>query len=243
MSFGFVNTFGLRPILVGVAGIFLALMLLSGAWISAFVIIALGIAAYLGLRNLKSFFALRVYDGVWRYGAVVGAGLFVAMLASWALLGWTTILFVLGAIAISLTAYAIVLSLQRMSIPNSVINVTTDVKLRAPRFRNWGRYVLKAELITEISTAKGKTKRLHTKRMHVKVHREDFPEGRLVEACHAFVQNFVEKERQMLTKAYPDTPLIVDHSYFQQVQNFPVPITTVTNTAEHVVNKEIQPDN
>lgn len=238
LSFAFLNTLGIRPILLGIAGIFLTLMLFNGAWISLLIIAALGVAAYIGLRNIKSFFALRIYDGVWRYGAIVGSGLLVAMLAAWALLGWTTILFVLGALAVSLTAYAIVLSLQRMTLPNSIINVTTDVKLRAPRFRNWGRYVLKAELITEISTAKGKTKRLHTKRMYVKVHKEDFPEGRLVEACHEFVQNFVEKERQLLTRAYPDTPLIINHSYFQQVKNLPIPVTTEVNASERVVNKK-----
>jgi hypothetical protein len=155
---------------------------------------------------------------------MVGAGLLVAMIAAWALLGWTTIIFVLGAVAISLTAYAIVLSLQRMSIPNSVINVTTEVKLRSPRFRNWGRYVLKAEIVTEISSAKGKTKRLHTKRMYVKVHKEDFPEGRLVEACNEMVYNFVEKERQALLKAYPENPLVVDNSYFQQIKRLPATI-------------------
>jgi hypothetical protein len=184
----------------------------------------IGIAAYLGIKNLKSSVVGTVYNGAWRYGAMVGAGLLVAMIAAWALLGWTTIIFVLGAVAISLTAYAIVLSLQRMSIPNSVINVTTEVKLRSPRFRNWGRYVLKAEIVTEISSAKGKTKRLHTKRMYVKVHKEDFPEGRLVEACNEMVYNFVEKERQALLKAYPENPLVVDNSYFQQIKRLPATI-------------------
>lgn len=220
----FLQTLGTRYLLTGVFGLFLALMLLNGAWISALILTLLGVGAYLSLKNLRSLFSFRIYDGTWRYGAIVGAGLLVAMLASWAFLGWTTIIFVLGALTVSLIAYAAVLSLQRMSIPNSVINVTTDVKLKAPRFRNWGRYVLKAELTTELSTAKGKTKRLHTKRMHVKVHREDFPEGRLVEACHQFVQNFVEKERQFLIKAYPDTPLMVDQGYFQQVRSLPVPV-------------------
>ena len=190
-----------------------------------------GVVAYLGLRNIKSFFSFKMYHGVWRYGAVVGAGLLVAMLAAWALLGWTTIILVLGAIAVSLASYATVLSLQRMSLPNSVISVTTEVRLRAPRFRNFGRYVLNAQVTTEISTAKGKTKRLHTKRMYVKVHKEDFPEGRLVEACHELVHTFVEKERQLLLKSYPDTPLVVDHSYFQQIKRLPVPISVKIPTA------------
>jgi hypothetical protein len=226
MSFKFLPVLSTRYVLISVFGLFLALMILNQAWISASILALIGIGVYLGLRNLRSVFSFKVYDHTWRYGAIVGAGLLVAMLASWAFLGWTTIIFVLGALAISLIAYAIVLSLQRISIPNSVINVTTDIKLKAPRFRNWGRYVLKAELTTELSTAKGKTKRIHTKRMHVKVHREDFPEGRLVEACHQFVQNFVEKERQYLAKTYPDTPLVVDQSYFKQVHSLPLPTTT-----------------
>lgn len=232
----FLQTLGTRYLLMGVFGLFLTLMLLNGAWLSALILILLGVGAYLALRNVRAFLSFKMYDGTWRYGAVVGAGLLVAMLASWALLGWTTIIFVLGALAISLISYAIVLSLQRMSVPNSVINVTTDVKLKAPRFRNWGRYVLKAELITELSTAKGKTKRIHTKRMHVKVHKEDFPEGRLVEACHQFVQNFVEKERQFLIKAYPDTPLVVDQGYFQQVHSLPV---TVADNSREIADTKI----
>lgn len=229
-----------RYVLMSVFGIFLILMLLNGAWISALILTLLGVGAYLSLRNLRSFFSFKVYTGTWRYGSIVGAGLLVAMLASWAFLGWTTIIFVLGALAVSLIAYATVLSLQRMSLPNSVINVTTDIKLKAPRFRNWGRYVLKAELTTELSTAKGKTKRLHTKRMYVKVHREDFPEGRLVEACHQFVQNFVEKERQFLVKAYPDVPLVVDQGYFQQVHSLPL---SNTNTAVQIPSNTLTQSN
>lgn len=239
MLFNFLQTLNTRYALIGIFGLFLILMVLNQAWISALILTLIGVGGYLALRNLRSLFSFRIYNGTWRYGAMVGAGLLVAMLASWAFLGWTTIIFVLGALAISLMAYAIVLSLQRMSIPNSVISVTTDVKLKAPRFRNWGRYVLKAELITELSTAKGKTKRLHTKRMHVKVHKEDFPEGRLVEACHQFVQNFVEKERQFLTATYPDTPLVVDQGYFQKVRNIAVPVANVTDSSKQITSNQV----
>lgn len=224
-------------------------MLFGGSWISIIILAALGIAAYLGFRYVKSFFTLKAYQGTWRYGSMVGAGMLVAMFALWSFLGWTTILFALGAIAISLLSYATVLSLQRMSLPNSVINVTTEVRLRAPRFRNWGRYVLKAEVRTEIETAKGKTKRLHTKRMHVKVHKEDFPEGRLVEACHAFVHEFVEKERQQLLKTYPDTPLVVDNGYFQQVKRIPntmpvpVPVQVVPSVEQNANTRQAQAHN
>ena len=209
------------------------LTFLSGSGILTIVGLAvLATIAYFMFRNLRSLFYFRVYRGAWRYGAMVGGGLLVAMIAAWAFLGWTSIMFVLGALAVSLLSYAIILGLQRLSLPNSVINVTTDVRLRAPFFRKWGRYVLKAELKSEIETAKGKTRRIHTKRMQVKVHKEDFPEGKLVEACHQLVHNFVDKERQLLLRAYPETPLMVDHGYFQQVKrlSLPVPVKTTRST-------------
>ncbi|KOR28173.1 hypothetical protein TI04_11635 [Achromatium sp. WMS2] len=233
------NIIGLRRMIIGMTALLFIVMLLNGAWLNALFLGIIAIIAYMSLQNVRSFLSFKAHNGIWRYGSLMGAGLLIAMIAAWSLLGWTTIIFVLGALAVSLASYAIVLSLQRMSIPNSVINVTTDVWLRAPRFRKWGRYVLKAEIVTEISTAKGKTKRLHTKRMHVKVHRDDFPEGRLVEACHGFVQNFVEKERLALQKSYPDTPLMVDSGYLQQVRSLPV--IDVTPVIPQVQQAQPQP--
>ncbi|KOR29718.1 hypothetical protein TI03_01600 [Achromatium sp. WMS1] len=229
MSLQFVRTIGWRNALIGLAILAFALIFVGGSWLTYILLLAIiGLAAYFGFRKLKTSITGKVYDGAWRYGGIVGAGLLVAMIATFAVSGWATILFVLGTVAVSLTAYAIVLSLQRMSLPNSTINVTTEVRLRAPRFRNWGRYVLKAEVITDVSTAKGKTKRLHTKRMQVKVHKEDFPEGRLVEACNEMVYNFVEKERQALLKAYPENDLIVDNGYLQQIKRLPSSILAKT---------------
>lgn len=230
LSLELLRTIGYRKALVGVVGLILLVTLLSGTGILTLVGLAvLAVLAYFLFNNLRSLFVLRAYRGAWRYGAMVGGGLLVAMIAAWAFLGWASIMFVLGALAISLLSYALILGLQRMSLPNSVINVTTDVRLRAPFFRNWGRYVLRAELKSEIATAKGKTRRIHTKRMQVKVHKEDFPEGRLVEACHQLVHSFVEKERQLLLKAYPETPLVVDHGYLQQVKRLPVPVAVKTS--------------
>jgi len=230
LSLELLRNIGYRKALVGVIGLAILISLLSGTGILTLVGLAtLAVVAYFLFNNLRSLFFLRVYRGAWRYGTMVGGGLLVAMIAAWAFLGWTSIMFVLGALAVSLLSYALILGLQRMSLPNSIINVTTDVRLRAPFFRNWGRYVLKAELKSEIATAKGKTRRLHTKRMQVKVHKEDFPEGRLVEACHQLVHSFVEKERQLLLKAYPETPLVVDNGYLHQVKRLPLAVPVKTS--------------
>jgi hypothetical protein len=226
LSLELLRTLGYRKALIGVVGLVLLLLLLSGPGILTLAgIAALAILAYFVFKNLRTAFYFKAYRGAWRYGAMVGGGLLIAIFAAWAFLGWASIMFVLGALAVSLLSYAIILSLQRMSLPNSVINVTTDVRLRAPFFRKWGRYVLKAELKSEIATAKGKTRQLHTKRIQVKVHKDDFPEGRLVESCHQLVHNFVEKERQLLLKAYPQTQLVIDNSYHQQVKRIPVPVS------------------
>jgi len=235
-----IRAIGLRNALIATAILIVTLMFFAGSWLTTILMIAaIGIAAYLGFRHLTSI-TNKAYNNTWRYGSIVGAGLLVAMIAVVGFSGWASILFVLGAATISLIAYAIILSLQRMSLPNSVINVTTEVKLKAPRFRNLGRYVLKAEVMTEISTAKGKTKRLHTKRMQVKVHKEDFPEGRLVEACNEMVYNFVEKERQALLKAYPENPLMVDNGYLQQIKRLP---TSILNKNSVIEQQQVPAEN
>lgn len=231
MSLDLLRTIGFRRALIGVVAFLLLLWLFTGTWLLTIVgLVILVLVGYYAFSNVRSLFLVKVYRGAWRYGAIVGGGLLVAMLVAWALFGWASILFFAGAVAVSLLSYAIVLYLQRISLPNSVINVTTDVRLRAPRFRGFGRYVLRAELTSEIITNKGKTRRLHTKRMRVKVHKEDFPEGRLVEACHDLVHSFVEKERQLLLKAYPETPLMVDSGYSQQVKHISLPVPVATQS-------------
>ncbi|CAK0766467.1 conserved membrane hypothetical protein [Gammaproteobacteria bacterium] len=220
-----------RLLLLGVLLTF-AIFLTSGTggFLAGF--LALAMLAWILFQGVRSLLFAGMYRGVWRQGIVLGGGVLLAFILSWIFLRWTAVLFLVGSVAVALLSYAFIKVMRRMALPNSVIIVTTDVSIRSPLFRHWGRYTLEAEVKSDVALAKGKTQRLHTRRMRVKVHREDFPDGKMVDACHNLVRDFIERERQMLLKHHPESQLLVDEGYSSQIRNLPLPTTVraVTDT-------------
>ncbi|MEI6414142.1 MAG: hypothetical protein WCP34_07760 [Pseudomonadota bacterium] len=219
---------GYQKLLLGLALLVLALSLMIGSWSWPARIFLLAILGFVVFRIFRSLRSPEIPRWAWRQGTMLGGGVLLAFLLSWIFLGWTAILFFVGSVAVALLSYAFITAMRRMAIPNSVITITTEVNIRAPIFRNWGRYTLQAGIHSDVALAKGKNRHLQTKRMKVKLHREDFPEGKMVDVCNELVRDFVEKERQLLAKAHPGSQLRVDENYIEQVSRMRLPAVVTT---------------